>query len=72
MNAYGIYLVHYLFVVWLQYLLIGIVLFAVAKAVIVFTGALLLSWGVVTAFGRALSGALEFRTPQSASRREQH
>jgi glucans biosynthesis protein C len=63
-NAYGIYLVHYLFVVWLQYLLIGIALSAVAKAFLVFTGALLLSWGVVTAFGRAPSGAREFRTAE--------
>jgi hypothetical protein len=71
-HAYGIYLVHYLFVVWLQYLLIGIALFAVIKAVIVFTGALLLSWGTVMAFGGALNGAREFRTQQSALRRGQH
>ena len=61
-NAYGIYLVHYLFVVWLQYLLLGLALFAVAKAAIVFSGALLLSWGVVSAYRRALNGARELRT----------
>lgn len=43
-NAYGIYLVHYIFVVWLQYAMLGIALGAVAKAAIVFAGALALSW----------------------------
>jgi hypothetical protein len=43
-NAYSIYLVHYLFVIWLQYLLLGMALFAVAKGAIVFAGALMLSW----------------------------
>jgi surface polysaccharide O-acyltransferase-like enzyme len=45
-NAYAIYLVHYVFVVWLQYALLGAALPAVAKGVLVFAGALLLSWGV--------------------------
>ena len=39
-NSYGIYLVHYVFVIWLQYLLLHAPLFAVAKAAIVFTGTL--------------------------------
>ena len=30
-NAYGIYLVHYFFVIWLQYLMLGVGVFAVAK-----------------------------------------
>jgi hypothetical protein len=51
-NAYGIYLTHYLFVVWLQYILLGLALFAIAKAGIVFGGALLLSWAATVAICR--------------------
>jgi glucans biosynthesis protein C len=43
-NAYGISLIHYVFVIWLQYALLGTALFAVIKAAIVFLGALALSW----------------------------
>jgi surface polysaccharide O-acyltransferase-like enzyme len=43
-NAYRIYLLHYGFVVWLQYALLGVALTAVAKGMIVFAGALALSW----------------------------
>jgi len=51
-NAYGIYLVHYLFVTWLQYLLLPAPLAAVAKGGIVFFGALALSWAVSPAYAR--------------------
>ena len=61
-NAYGIYLVHYLFVVWLQYLLFGIAVFAIVKALIVFSGALFFSWGVASTFHRVLKGTREFGT----------
>ncbi len=53
-NAYGIYLVHYFFVIWLQYLMLGVSLFAVAKGVFVSAAVLLLSWGVAWAFGQML------------------
>jgi glucan biosynthesis protein C len=43
-NAYSIYLVHYVFIVWLQYLLLPLALFAAGKAAIVFSGTLALSW----------------------------
>ena len=43
-HAYGMYLVHYVFVLWLQYLLLGVALVAVAKGAIVFTGSVILSW----------------------------
>ena len=43
-NAYGIYLLHYIFVVWLQYAWLGVGLDAIGKASIVFAGALALSW----------------------------
>ncbi|MGA8498339.1 MAG: hypothetical protein WB764_22825 [Xanthobacteraceae bacterium] len=48
-NAYGLYLVHYNFVVWLQYALLGTALFARIKAAAVFGGTLVLSWIAVLA-----------------------
>jgi surface polysaccharide O-acyltransferase-like enzyme len=48
-NAYGIYLVHYGFVVWLQYALLPAALPATAKAAMVVTMALALSWGTTAA-----------------------
>jgi surface polysaccharide O-acyltransferase-like enzyme len=51
-NSYGIYLVHYVFVIWLQYLLLGIAIFAIIKGLLVFGSALALSWAVVAAFSR--------------------
>jgi hypothetical protein len=44
-NAYGIYLVHYAFVSWLQYALLPVAFPALAKAGIVFLTAVVLSWG---------------------------
>jgi glucan biosynthesis protein C len=52
-NAYGMYLVHYPFVVWLQYGLLAVALPAIAKAGCVFTGVVLLSWGTAAALRRA-------------------
>lgn len=43
-NAYRIYLVHYVFVVWLQYALLAASLLAIGKAMMVFAGALAASW----------------------------
>jgi membrane-bound acyltransferase YfiQ involved in biofilm formation len=43
-NAYRIYLLHYGPVVWLQYALLGVALNAVGKGMMVFAGALALSW----------------------------
>jgi len=48
-NAYGMYLVHYMFVVWLQYALLGVAMPAILKAAIVFTGTLLMSWATTAA-----------------------
>jgi surface polysaccharide O-acyltransferase-like enzyme len=53
-NAYRIYLIHYVFAVWLQYALLGIGLFAIGKAVIVFCGTLIASWSSAAAIGGAL------------------
>jgi Acyltransferase family len=55
-NAYSIYLIHYVFVVWLQYALLGSELFAAVKMVIVLTVTLILSWGLSAAFGRLVMG----------------
>jgi peptidoglycan/LPS O-acetylase OafA/YrhL len=50
-NAYSMYLLHYVFIVWLQYLLLPLALFAIGKAAIVFGGTLVLSWAAAVAFG---------------------
>lgn len=60
-NAFGIYVVHFGFVVWLQYALLGVAAPAIVKASMVFTGSLLLSWGMVgvlrlVPFGLSLVG----------------
>ncbi|TMJ61530.1 MAG: acyltransferase [Alphaproteobacteria bacterium] len=44
-NAYGMYLIHYLFIVWLQFAMLATGLPAILKAIIVFAGTLALSWG---------------------------
>jgi peptidoglycan/LPS O-acetylase OafA/YrhL len=44
-NAYGMYLVHYPFVLWLQYALLAAPLPAIAKFMAVFAGSVLLSLG---------------------------
>ena len=51
-HAYAIYLVHYVFVVWLQYALLGAATPAIGKGMLVFAGTLLLSWGVAAGAGR--------------------
>ncbi len=51
-SAYGIYIVHYVFVTWLQYGLLGTDLSAIAKATLVFAGTLMLSWGLIAAIRR--------------------
>jgi hypothetical protein len=56
-NAYGMYLVHYVFVTWLQYLLLGIAIFAVAKGLLVFAATLLMSWAATAAIRRIPAGA---------------
>src|SRR5436853_1229834 len=43
-NAYGIYLFHYVFVIWTQYLLLGVDLPAIAKGLIVLGVTVVLSW----------------------------
>lgn len=52
-NAYGIYLVHYIFVLWCQFLLLPVALPAVVKFLLTFITALLLSW-LLTARARKI------------------
>ena len=56
-NAYGMYLVHYVFVTWLQYLLLGTAIFAIAKGMIVFALTLVLSWAATVAIRRIPAAA---------------
>lgn len=51
-NAYGMYLVHYAFASWLQYLLLEAPLSGLIKGTLVFLGTLLLSWGATAALRR--------------------
>lgn len=53
LNAYNMYLLHYVFIVWLQYALLPVALFAIGKAAIVFGGTLALSWILAAVFGSA-------------------
>jgi glucans biosynthesis protein C len=68
-NAYGMYLVHYVFVVWLQYALLNAPLFAVAKATIVFGTTLVLSWATSTALRRLLQREPIVKGPIEPQRR---
>jgi surface polysaccharide O-acyltransferase-like enzyme len=51
-NAYAIYIVHYVFVTWLQYFLLRSSLDPRVKGIVVFLCTLLLSWGVAAAIRR--------------------
>lgn len=50
-NAYGIYLLHYVPAVWLQFALLDAPLPAIAKGMIVFAGTLLVTWPLAAAIG---------------------
>ena len=56
-NAYSIYLLHYAFVVWLQYLLLESGIVAPAKAALVLAGALSASWAISAGYSRLVAGA---------------
>src|SRR6202790_619362 len=45
-SAYGVYLVHYVFILWLQYILYDYSFPAVVKFAVVFVGTLSMSWGI--------------------------
>jgi len=56
-NAYGLYLLHYIFVVWMQYALMAAPLPAVIKALIVFGVTVVLTFIAVDALQRSPLGA---------------
>jgi len=66
-NAYSLYLVHYDFVVWLQYALLGAVFFAAVKGTIVFAGTVILSWITVLAAARVPFGMRLLAAPPRAA-----
>ena len=51
-DAYGMYLVHYAFVTWLQYAFLRAALPGAVKGIAVFAGATALSWGTVAVLRR--------------------
>jgi hypothetical protein len=56
-NAYGMYLVHYVFSTWLQYLLLGSAIIAFVKWSIVFAATLVLSFAATAAICHLPAGA---------------
>jgi hypothetical protein len=52
-NAYGMYLVHYVFSSWLQYSLLKSYLPGIAKGTLVFLGTVILSWGMTSMLRRS-------------------
>jgi hypothetical protein len=51
-SSYGMYLIHYPIVVWLQFALLAVALGPITKGAIVFVGAVALSWGIVVVLRR--------------------
>jgi len=51
-SCYGMYLIHYPVVVWLQFALLTLPLGPITKGAIVFFGAVVVSWGIVVALRR--------------------
>jgi surface polysaccharide O-acyltransferase-like enzyme len=51
-NEYGMYLIHYMFVSWLQLAILSAPLPAIAKGLLVFAGVLLLSWSTSASIRR--------------------
>ena len=66
-NAYGIYLFHYVFLIWTQYALLPYSMPAFAKAAIVLCVTLALSWIVSTGVSRVPLGARLLRGVRRAS-----
>jgi len=51
-SSYGMYLIHYPIVVWLQFALLAVALGPIAKGAIVFFGSVALSWGMTLVLRR--------------------
>jgi glucans biosynthesis protein C len=67
-NAYGMYLIHYVFVTWLQYLLLRLAAPGLAKGAIVFAGVVALSWFTTGVLCRIPIGARVIQAQRHALR----
>jgi glucans biosynthesis protein C len=56
-NAYGIYFFHYVFVLWLQFTLLGLAFPAIGKGLILLIATLVLSWAASVVTNRILASA---------------
>ncbi len=65
-NAYGIYLFHYVFVIWAQYALLQVSMPAIIKGTIVLSVTLALSWGVSVSVSSIPGGARLLRGDRRA------
>jgi peptidoglycan/LPS O-acetylase OafA/YrhL len=66
-SAYSIYLLHYPFVVWLQYALLDSNLVAPAKAAVVLAGSLAMSWLISVWFSRMTADSNVVAAKRAAS-----
>jgi len=66
-NGYGIYLFHYVFVIWTQYALLQIAMPAIVKGAIVLGTTLALSWAVSVAVSSTPAGVWLMRGERRAS-----
>ena len=66
-NAYGIYLFHYVFLIWAQYALLQVALPAIVKGAIVLAVTLALSWAVSAGVSRFPAGARLLRGKRRVS-----
>jgi peptidoglycan/LPS O-acetylase OafA/YrhL len=71
-NAYGIYLFHYVFVVWTQYALLQVPMPALVKGTIVLSVTLALSWAASVSVSSVPAGARLIRGERRASMTEPH
>jgi hypothetical protein len=54
-NAYGVYFFHYLFALWVQFLLLELAVPAIGKGLIVFAATVTLSWAASVLVNRLLA-----------------
>jgi hypothetical protein len=71
-NAYGIYLFHYVFVIWAQYALLEVSLPAVAKGALVLSATLALSWAASACVSSVPLGARMMRGGQRTAMVKPH
>jgi hypothetical protein len=65
-NAYGIYFFHYLFALWLQFLLLDLAIPAIGKGAIVFVATVTLSWAASVLVNWALASGRALLTRAAA------